>query len=100
METLPTLRSGTMATTGVEQIARRASREPETVEENSIFMPSPDQTIERNQIDIVIYTPTAKSGLDIRPVMGFVKSRRIELGRDKHLLSNPDEEKGTWFKAT
>ena len=31
METLPTLRGGTMATTGVEQIAERASREPTTV---------------------------------------------------------------------
>ncbi|MBW4542624.1 MAG: hypothetical protein KME43_26370 [Myxacorys chilensis ATA2-1-KO14] len=38
----------------------------ETVEENSIFMLSPDQTIEQNQIDIVIYSPTAKSGLDIQ----------------------------------
>ncbi|KAM3113031.1 hypothetical protein [Phormidesmis sp. 146-33] len=40
----------------------------ETVEENAAFMPNPDGIIERasHPIDVVIYTPTAKSGLDIQ----------------------------------
>lgn len=37
-----------------------------TVEENQDFMLKPDKTIEDNQIDVVIYSPTAKSGLDIK----------------------------------
>lgn len=40
----------------------------ETVEENFVFMPNPDAIIQsaNHSIDIIIYTPTAKSGLDIQ----------------------------------
>lgn len=38
----------------------------ETIEENKKFMDAPDLTIEKEGIQIVIYTPTAQSGLDIQ----------------------------------
>lgn len=38
----------------------------ETPQENHSFMPKPDAMIEQGQIEAVIYTPTAQSGLDIQ----------------------------------
>ncbi|BAU14278.1 hypothetical protein LEP3755_48240 [Leptolyngbya sp. NIES-3755] len=38
----------------------------ETPEENSRFMPNPDETIIGSQAQAIVYTPTAKSGLDIQ----------------------------------
>lgn len=38
----------------------------ETPEENRLFMPEPDIAIAANRFDVVIYTPTAESGLDIQ----------------------------------
>ena len=38
----------------------------ETVEENRALLPDPDGTLTSNDIQVVIYTPTAQSGLDVQ----------------------------------